>query len=430
MPHGFLEGDLLALALFEEARHLLDTLLQPGPLGGGLCRVEDDVDALFAFVVGVKPVLDGRGIDATTPHVAGALALERPADALDDVRDACAGALGHDHVGKPRPVQEADVPLGEVSAVEDEAHVLVAVARGLGEHELELAHVHHAAEVFLVEKGVAVVLVVGDREVEYGLAAVGLRVAELHDLDVARLAVLVRRVVGDVDASGVFPQPIPSAEEEGDVLVADGPEEVGYLRVGEPRHARSEHGVVVGVVGIVLGGVPLGDYGVCREVGHEARGFLAEDVREYLRDAARPDKPRKHEECARPECVAGLRTDFRTGDEVREAPGEVPVGDHEPVFREPADADTLRDGVLPFGQVFAPDLVIDVGLSAHVLPGYEPRGVGDGYKDVEFRHCFFNCLEEINTKNIARWRKLVNSENAEIFRIFRVCLKNYAGKNL
>ncbi len=111
-------------------------------------------------VVGAQPRLDRGAVHAVGLHVAVRDALELAADGVHRRRDEPAHAPRHDDERKPVLVHEPDVVMAEVAAVQDEAHVVVAVALGLREHELQLAHVHDAAGVLLVEEWLAVPLVV------------------------------------------------------------------------------------------------------------------------------------------------------------------------------------------------------------------------------------------------------------------------------
>jgi len=91
------------------------------------------------------------------------------------------------------------------------------VRRGVGgclaEHELELAGVDDRARVLLIEQRDAVGPVVGDRIPEDGQSLVILGMAELDELQVPGLAVLVCGVVADVDPLPVVTPPVPLVEK-------------------------------------------------------------------------------------------------------------------------------------------------------------------------------------------------------------------------
>ena len=216
-------GVFLAL---KEPRRRIQRLFQRVLLAVRAFDAVEHVEVLLAGVLGVELSPDGLAVRTELPYGAVARALERAAGTLHHVGDEDVQALYDHHIGQAQLVHQHDVRLAEVAAVEDEAYVPVAVLDRLGDHALQLRHVHDAARVLLVEERLAVSLVVGHGVVEYGRRGVVLRVAVFGDPHVARLAVLVGRVVGDVDALLPVAPPVPGLEEARRLLESHGPEEL------------------------------------------------------------------------------------------------------------------------------------------------------------------------------------------------------------
>ena len=380
---------LAVLGVLQEASHAAYLLLYRGPLASELVRVEDHVQVAVFGVVGVQPRVHGGAVDAVGLHVAVRVALELAADRVHHRRDEPAHAPRHDDEREPVLVHEPDVVAAEVAAVQDEAHVVVAVALRLREHELQLAHVHDAAGVLLVEERLAVFLVVGDGVVEDGRTAVLLGVAVLDHLYVARLAVLVRRVVRDVDAVPALAPYVPAFQELGDLVLRHLREERGHGRVGVAPHPRREHGVVVGVVGVVLRRVVLGYERVCREIAQQPVAAVVEDAVQCEVELGLGEHPAHQQERPYPQAAADAAADGLVGQrDRRQVLAEVLVGREPACFRvEFADGGPLRQGVAPLRVVFAAVFVVDVGRAPDRPRRYQPGEVGNVHEHVQDHLC-------------------------------------------
>ena len=282
------------------------------------------------------------------------------------------------HVGDVRPA--------EVSAVEDDAHVAVVIALGLRKHELELGHVHDAAGILFIEKRLAVGLVECDGVVEDWAVAVVLGVAVFHHGDVARLAVLVGGVVAHVNPVGFFAVQVPHVQEPVDLLRLDVLQEVAHLGIGVAAHALGEYRVVVGVVGIVLRRVALGDQRVEGDVEDQGRVPGRKWPQEAFDEQFLVHEPAKHQEGAYPQAAADAFPQGLPRHELGQVLPAVRVGHEFPVLFHLADAGPLHRGVLPVLQVGALVLVVHVGRAPHDFLRDEPGDVRDVDSQVGFGH--------------------------------------------
>ncbi len=354
------EGDLLPLAGLDEPAHALHVGLQFLALGALLGAAVVEVEVPLVPVIGVKPVHHGLCIDPPGPDRAGAAALEAALVRLDERADQLRLALDHDDEVEAHLIHIADVRLAEVAAVEDEAHVPVAVGGGRVHHVLQLRHVDDAARVLLVEERLALSHVVGDRVVEHRPVPAVLGVAALDDGDLPGPAVLVGRVVGDVDPLPVVAPAVPFVEERRGVLVRDGVEEGGDLAVAVHPHPPGEEGVGPGPVGVVLPRVVLADDRIRCQVEQEAR-LAAEQAAQHRLQAVVAHHRVDDDVRTHPQAAAAPRPPVDLGGrQVGEVAQVVRVGVHPPVVGQLADGGPLRDVVPAFAVVDAVVLVVDV----------------------------------------------------------------------
>lgn len=376
VPERLGEGGLLPLAGLDEPAHALHVGLQLLALGAVLGAAVVEVEVPLVLVVGVKPAHHGLCIDAPGPDRAGAAALEAALVRLDERADQVRHALDHDDEVEAHRVHVADVRLAEVAAVDDEAHVPVAVGGGRAHHVLQLGDVDDAARVLLVEERLALAHVVGEGVVEHRPLPAVLGVAGLDDGDLAGPAVLVRRVVGDVDPLPVVAPAVPFVEERRGVPVRDGVEEGGDLAVAVHPHPPGEEGVGVGPVGVVLPGVVLADDRVGGQVEQEAR-LAAEHPGQHRLQAVVAHHAVDDDVSAHPQAAAAPHPLVDLGGrQVGEVAHVVLVGMHPTVVGELADGGPLRDVVPAHAVVDAVVLVVDVHRFPDRLPDDLARRVG------------------------------------------------------
>lgn len=264
------EGDLLTFETPEEFLVAFNFQFQLFPFGRLKCGVVVDVEITVLGVIGIQSGLDRGPVDPVGADDAFAGGLERVDPAGDQGRHEILHALDHDDEAVPVLIHVPDVVLAEIAPVQDEAHSPVPVLDHLVHEKTELGDIIDRARVLLVEQGDLVGLVEGDGKIENRQSLVVLRLAELHEVDVPRLAVLVGRVVGDVQALPVVPFFIPAVKEADGMVLCDGAQQPGDLRIAVDHHAIGKQGMRESEVGIVLRRIVLADDGVAHQVEKQA----------------------------------------------------------------------------------------------------------------------------------------------------------------
>ena len=106
-------------------------------------------------------------------------------------------------------IHQFNIRSTEVTAVNDDADVFVAILSQLLDHLLELRHVWDGARIGLIEQWNLIGFVVDDGDVDNRKLVVILGVPEFDKVQVARLAVFIRRIVGDENALTAIPLVVP-----------------------------------------------------------------------------------------------------------------------------------------------------------------------------------------------------------------------------
>ena len=202
------------------------------------------------------------------------------------------------------------------------------------------------------------------------------------------MAVLVGRVVGDVDPFAVIPFAVPSIEECADVVAADRREEGGDLRIAVDFHAFSEQRMIVCVVGIILTCVVLAYDGIGGQIQQEGSLFCEDSIQHTLEPIVLDDLP-DDQRGADAQAAAPLEAGLLLGDlDIGKVPEEVLVGEHQGgVFLA-----LLAYGG-PLGDVESPDRIIgplilevDVDGVLDSLANDLSRNVGHLDKEIEIHN--------------------------------------------
>lgn len=210
---GGADFDGPAFEAVERRVHLLEINLKFFALGGQSARVVIQVKVPLLLFPLKKRHLHCRAVDAVIWDIAPAIAFEGASLGADQLGDKRLAALAHDDEMILFLVHILDVGPAEVAAIEHEADRSITVLTHLVNEVLELADIIDGPRVLFVKERHLVGFVVGQRKIEDRQTFVVLGVAELDDVDVAGLAVLVGRVVGKVDALSMILTPVPIVEK-------------------------------------------------------------------------------------------------------------------------------------------------------------------------------------------------------------------------
>ena len=100
-----------------------------------------------------------------------------------------------------------DVLSGKIPSVQDKTGILIPIRYGLVQHQLKLRDIDDTARIGLVEQRLPVVAIVRYGIVEDRKHPVFLGMSEFNDLDITGLAVLIGRIIGNIDLILLFPVP-------------------------------------------------------------------------------------------------------------------------------------------------------------------------------------------------------------------------------
>ena len=153
----------------------------------------------FSLVIREELAFDGGTVNVMSGNAAGAACFKGTPVFIDDVTNKWLAALDHHDKTVVLFIHVADVGLTEISAVNDEAYVLVSVSDSLIDHEFELAHIIDRTRIELIEEWNPVVLVHGKADIKNRQAEVNLGLPELDKIDVPCLTVLIRGIVRHID---------------------------------------------------------------------------------------------------------------------------------------------------------------------------------------------------------------------------------------
>ena len=187
----------------------------------------------------------------------------------DECRDKFAHAFHHDYEIITAGIHILYVEPAEVAPVKDEAHLLVSIGLHFLQHVLQLGDIDYGTRIFLIEKGLPIVDVIGNSIVEDPYTIVVLWLSIFQHLDITCLAVLVGGVVGNVDFLPVVALLVPLVEKLHALVGRNGLEKIGNLGVTVHLHCLGEQRVVVSKVRIVLPCVVLTDDGVDCKIQEE-----------------------------------------------------------------------------------------------------------------------------------------------------------------
>ena len=150
--------------------------------------------------------------DAVHPVITQAeftLFFEAAFDRLNEVTNQRFHPLHHDDELVTVLIHEVDVFLAEATSVKDETDLTVSIALCLLQHLLKLRDIDDTSGILLIVKRLGVVMVIGDRVIQDRLSVVILRMPDLDTLQIACLAVLVGRIICDIDLFTVIMPIVP-----------------------------------------------------------------------------------------------------------------------------------------------------------------------------------------------------------------------------
>ena len=154
----------------------------------------------FSLVIREELAFDGGSVNVMPGNAAGAACFKGTPVFIDDGANKRIATLDHHDKTVVLFIHVADVGFTEISAVNDEADVLVSVSDSLVDHESELADIIDRPRIELIEEWNPVVLVHGKADVENRQSEVNLGLPELDKIDIPCLTVLIRGVIRHIDA--------------------------------------------------------------------------------------------------------------------------------------------------------------------------------------------------------------------------------------
>ena len=152
---------------------------------------------------------------------------------------------------------------------------MVVVRDDLLDQVSKLANIWNRAGINLVKERYLIGLVKSKGNIDDRQSLIVLRMAELNEIQVARLRIFIRRVIGNVDALLVILLSIPVIEKVRDLVAFNAGEESGDRTVAQDSHVRCKERMAASVIRVVLPSVVFRDDQVGREIKNEA-GLVAE----------------------------------------------------------------------------------------------------------------------------------------------------------
>ena len=232
-------------------------------------------------------------------------------------------------------------------------------------------------------------LVKSDPHIEYRHALVILGFAVFHKAHIPRLAILVRRVIRDVDSLAMVPFPVPVVQEPDGLLPADGFQEAADFHITVDPHPVREQRMAEGKVRIILAGIVFVDDKIGNQV-HKQAAILLEPALQYLRKLTLLQYLAYDDIRTNPQGTAAVRfRAFLRHDCVREELLVFLVGIHaRQVIRQPlADNGAQRDYILLLRLVELSVLKQNVGGGAFGFLKDFPLHLGDWYREIVI-HCY------------------------------------------
>ena len=170
-------------------------------------------------------------------------------------------------------IHEVDVFLAEISSIKDGTNLTISIAFCLLQHLLELRDIDDASGILLIVKRFGVVMVIGDRVVQDRLSVVILRMPDLDTLQIACLAVLVGRIICDIDLFTVIMPVVPFILESDALVSRDSVNKLRDLRIAVKLHPLCKKRVIVGILRIVLTGVVFRNDGIRCQIRKRPASF-------------------------------------------------------------------------------------------------------------------------------------------------------------
>ena len=200
VPAEFLPKiQLHSLMLLKEQCHPVDLFFYILSFGSLLPFVIVNVEVALLLIRRIQLLLHGDAVHLVITQAELTLFFEAAFDRQDKVTDQGFHSLHHDDELVTVLIHEVDVFLAEVSSVKDETNLTVSIALCLLQHLLELRDIDDASGILLIVKRLGVVMVIGDRVVQDRLSVVILRMSDLDVLQITCLAVLIGRIIRDID---------------------------------------------------------------------------------------------------------------------------------------------------------------------------------------------------------------------------------------
>ena len=189
-------------------------------------------------------------------------------------------------------------------------------------------------------------MVIGDRVIQDRLSVVILRMTDLDTLQIARLAVLVGRIIRDIDLFTVIMPVVPFILESDALVSRDTVNKRRDLRIAVELHPLRKQRVIIGIIRIVLTGVVFCNDGIRCQIQEET----GTPISDFL----------------------GFRKLY-----LQKVFQEVGVGIHclSRSIQAPTNRCILQNGIVPFQTVLAVVSVVNIGYSADRFPRDSMPGI-------------------------------------------------------
>ena len=176
------------------------------------------MEIAFLRVYFEERTLKRSTVDAGVADSAGAVCFKRSALLQDHGRDKLLASFHHQQKIDAFLIHHFNIRSTEVAAVDDDAEVFIAVFGQLLDHLLELRNVWNGIGIGLIEQRDLIGFVIDDGDIDDWQLAAILSVSEFDKVQIACLAVLIRRVVGDEDRLAAAPLVVPCIQESRDLI--------------------------------------------------------------------------------------------------------------------------------------------------------------------------------------------------------------------
>lgn len=143
-----------------------------------------------------------------------------------------------------------------------------------------MGYIGNRSWILFIEERYAVCFVHCNRQVEYWKPFIILGFSELDDVDITGIAVLVSRIIGNIDPAFMVSAAVPFIQEPDALVFGDRAEKPADLGIAVYRHLFCKERMRKCEIRIILAGVFFFYDQVCNQIQHET-GIIAKTLSEH-----------------------------------------------------------------------------------------------------------------------------------------------------